>query len=509
MEYEDAAKRHPDNRSIQERLERARRHVASDMAEAAVGAAQARRLPRAKQLIEDAIAIDSNSQKVIEARRMVAGAWAAEAASLLDEDGDVNRALAAAETARSIDADGPNVRTTRNRVRSAYLDSMREQADSFEIAGHKASALLALVRVSEEAGRTDMADRERMNNLRSEFRNQAAFTVEIGRFNAPRRLRGAMGEIEQRLLGLEPPSECPNLRVVRQARSGPGASLSGALDEYEIDTTERTRREPHEYQSGTRTVPNPEWPGKKKAVEDKQQDLDATLEDIQRLMQEVSERQTIVVEAGPSDNVEILRSNLEDSRERLTAAREDAQAISQELADLHEVLNQTPETLEEPVMTREDVVITEVNRSFRVETHLNARNLDTNEVFWERRLFVGESSTEGEHHDGLPQADVAPVPLELPLTDQELRDEGVSKLLSEIRDDIADLCRAHQEVLRQEGLSRAAADDTVSATHWFVLALFMNPTGDMDDWDRDGRVRRFFRETWGLEDPSKLAESAN
>ncbi len=505
LEYEDAAERSPRSSAIQERLQTAREHVAADLAALVDGALETRRMDRAEQFLQDALDLAPESPRVIEARRNVAGAWAKEAEALLEEDEDVDRAFRAVERARQIDSDGPGVRTARNRIRAAYVESLREEADAFEQAGRAAPALVALVRLA-GVDRADLQTRQRMTELRSWMQSQAGYTVEVRQLRAPRRLRTAAAEMVERLLALQAPEGCPNLHLTQQAIEGPGSIVSGELSGHAFEASERKRTESHTYQSGTREVPNPEWPQRKADVEHAEQDLNDALEEVQRLMEEVSRREVLVVESGPADDVASRRRDLEAAREDLADAREEVQGASAHLAEMRDKLNQTPETLDEPVMTDEDLVITEVTRTFRVEVLLDARDIATGDTQWERRLYAAESKTDAEHHEGILPADIEPKPLEIPMTDEQLRDQALEELFAEVRDDLGDLCAAHREALRQNGLSMAAIDDMATATEWFVLGLFYDPEGDLDEWDRDGRVQRFFRQEWQIDDPMTIVD---
>jgi tetratricopeptide (TPR) repeat protein len=502
-EYEAAAERSPGDRRVQERLEHARTEVAADLVEAVNRALEVRRFDRAEDLARDAFELQPDARAVRDARARVASALAEEANALMEEDEDAERAWLAIERAAELDADAPGVRTVRNRLRDAYLAHLRAQADELEAAGRAAPALVALVRISQlSRAEPDLA--ERISALRSWMHGQAGFAVEMRRLGAIPRLRGHAANLTERFSNLLPPDGCPNLFVAPRAQEGPGISVTGRLSTFGFENHESRRTEVHTYQSGTRTVPNPEWPRKKADFEQAQADLDAAIEEVQDLMREVSRREVEVVESGPGDDVAARRRSLEEARRSLEAARADAQARNQELAAAHEAFQETPETLEEPVMTDGDLVVTEVERVFEAAVTVSARDITTGDTIWSDRVFEASTETEASHHRGLRPAGIEPVPLAFPKDDETLREEALSSIESAVREGIGEVCRAHRETLRQNGLRLATSNDVAGATEWLVQGLFFDPFGELEDWDVDGRVGRFFREAWSLEDPGQI-----
>lgn len=241
------------------------------------------------------------------------------------------------------------------------------------------------------------------------------------------------------------------------------ATLAFSLAAPRFATDKRTRSESARYQSGTQQVANPFYKSAQDKVLDQERRVTDAEKEVSKQQAYVEQYRKDVAKEGPSPNTSTgAEQNLYNAENRLEAANRRLLDERNQLQQRRDELQRTPQTKEEPVYTTAQYTVTThvMTASSRLSGSITPKS--------GAKIELGsELSTQAQDdaHDGLPAANVAADPLNLP-PKSELEGKLVAAAEAELMARVAAAFEAHRQALRAGG---GGEDESVEKTALFLL----------------------------------------
>lgn len=494
--YEEAATRRGDDPAIRSRLQSARASYAAQLGSEITRALRAGSVQQADALLTRARELDPESPVLGTRTVEVASAWLARSEEALIA-ADPRGAFAAADRAYVLAPERPDARGMRAQAARTYADHLYRLATNFALEGRQGAALVALVRLDELQPRYKDTPR-RISALRNRLRHQSRFSVELRPLVAPASAAAVAKEIQSRFRTLDAPAGCPDLVVETTALEGPGLAMGGVVEQFYFQSERTTRREPRSFVTGTKRVPNPVRPRLKAKIAQLEAELEASIMQVKAQMDDVSRRETALVEAAPDADLSRLRAEVSAAQSTLAGATRAARTTARTIKRGKRGLRDMPKTVEKPIEKTVQLEIVDETRIATLRLRVDATDLASGERVWDGRVLEAIASTRDTYHRALPRAGIDEDPLSFPKNDLELSEEVVEMITAQLAAPLGELCARQGIALEEKARLASESGDIGAATEAYVQALLYQRGKPPDD------AIRFFAAQWNLTDLSRI-----
>jgi len=368
-------------------------------------------------------------------------------------------ALALVDAAiKGLPAERERLSEARKAAGERWAAALAAGASAAEAAGRLADATLQRAMIAELSEVTGDAEAvSARDRLLAALKDRSMFRVA----QAPSREAAASG-VAARLVAVD---AARWLEVLAPGPTPPTATatLAFSIGAPRFATDKKTRSESARYQSGTQQVANPFYKSAQDKVHDQERRVTDAEKEVSKQQAYVEQYRKDVAKEGPSPNASTgAEQNLYNAENRLEAANRKLLDERNQLQQRRDELQRTPQTKEEPVYTTAQYTVTThvMTASARLSGSITPKS--------GAKIELGsELSTQAQDdaHDGLPAANVAADPLNLP-SKSELEGKLLAEAEAELRARVAAAFEAHRQALRAGG---GGEDESVEKAALFLL----------------------------------------